>query len=368
MSVVVVGPRAVTGGSAVDAGLATAALDAIDDRLAVHDGRVVPVAALWDEVAAAAVVAGPKSVTLVVPTAWSTARVEVAEAALLGRCAAVRVRRRGVVLFGLGAVVVEFGSGAAVVTRAVGDVTAVATRHGADALLDVIGDCASVVLDVPTGVAIGPAEELDRRCRRRGLDVVWAGDDDVVALALDIESPCPKRSFDVRRLAVAAGVVVAVALLAGAALRAPPGTAPAPTGGMWVVEGRVAVEVPTAWTVRRVVSGPGSARVEMTAPDSRDAVYLTQAVVPVDETVQATGRALEAALRREPAGVFADFASDVVVADRPAVSYSETRGDTVVAWTVLVERGVRIAIGCRSPRTADCEHAVGSARTLGEIG
>lgn len=369
-TVLVVGPHGVTGARAVEPDLATAALDGIDDRLAVHNGRIVTVAELWDAVAAA--VLGPGAdgvagVTLVVPTSWPRARVEVVEAALLTHGSTVRVRRRAAVLRALAPVVVEFGAGGAVVTNAEGDVSAVASSHGSDAMLDTLGDCSAVVLDVPAGVPEALADELDRRCRRRRIEVSRVGDSDVRRVAdegEDGQRNSRARTFDVRRLSLAVGSIGAVALLAGAALRAPPEPG---VEGKWVLEGRVAVQVPGTWSVRRVVSGPGSARVEMTAPGAADAVYLTQALVAIDETIQATARALDAALRAETPGVFTDFDPDAVVEGRPAVTYREVRADAVVEWTVLVDRGVRIAVGCMAARSADCARAVASAHTLGEI-
>lgn len=369
-TVLVVGPHGVTGARAVEPDLATVALDAIDDRLAVHNGRIVTVEELWEAVAAAALGADADpvdGVTLVVPTSWRPARVEVVEAALLAFSSTVRVRRRAEVLRALAPMVVEFGSGGAVVTNVEGVVTAVASSHGSDAVLDALGDCSAVVLDVPAGVSAALADELDRRCRRRRIEVSRVGDSDVRRLADDADRRSSRAGvFDVRRMSLAAGIVAVVALLAGAALRAPPD----PTGGVegkWVLEGRVAVQVPATWSVRRVVSGPGSARVEMAAPDAADAVHLTQAVVAIDETIQTTARTLDAAVRAETAGVFTDFDPAAVVAGRPAVTYREVRAEAVVEWIVLVDRGVRIAVGCTAPRSADCERAVASAHTLGEI-
>mgnify|MGYP007130766823 CR=1 FL=1 len=50
------------------------------------------------------------------------------------------------------------------------------------------------------------------------------------------------------------------------------------------------MRVPADWTVRRVTDGPGSARVEITAPDDPGAaLYLTQSPVPdPDPAVTAT--------------------------------------------------------------------------------
>jgi type VII secretion-associated protein (TIGR03931 family) len=54
----------------------------------------------------------------------------------------------------------------------------------------------------------------------------------------------------------------------------------------------------------------------------------------------------------------------------PAVAYREVRDGHPVGWAVLVDRAVRIGIGCQSGPGADdalrpvCEQAVRSARVL----
>ena len=77
-----------------------------------------------------------------------------------------------------------------------------------------------------------------------------------------------------------------------------------------LVEGRVAVKVPAQWAVRRITSGPGSARVQVMAPDDANAVLITQSQVRRGETLSATAATLRTALDDQQAGVFDQFNPD----------------------------------------------------------
>jgi type VII secretion-associated protein (TIGR03931 family) len=112
-----------------------------------------------------------------------------------------------------------------------------------------------------------------------------------------------------------------------------------------LVEGRVGVQIPAGWTVRRITEGPGSARVEVVSPsDPELMIHLTQSGVG-DGSVADT---LQAALREQPAGVFVDFDPSAVVAARQVVSYREVRAGREIRWAVFVDGVVRIAVGCQS--------------------
>lgn len=351
-TVVVVGPATVTASVVVDPELAQTALDCIDDRLAVLDDEILPVDELWRRIADATEPA--RVVTLVVPAQWSAARVERIEGALLTTCADVVVRRRADVLRALAPAVVELSDTASI----------------PDGILASVGGAATVVLDIPTGVrGLEPlAIELERRLERRGVDVIRA-DDETVRRVAGAEQVSPRRRFDATRLVAVVAALTIIAVLAGVALRAPPDAAS--DDAKWIFEGRVAVEVGAEWTVSRIVNGPGSARVQVVSPDGAVVLHLTQAAVPPQETREGTARALDAALGRQPAGVFADFDPAASVAGRDAVTYREVRSG-IVDWTVVVEDGVRIAIGCLdgtvAPRRAvACERAIRTARTVDGI-
>jgi type VII secretion-associated protein (TIGR03931 family) len=129
--------------------------------------------------------------------------------------------------------------------------------------------------------------------------------------------------------------------------------------------------VPADWATQRVVSGPGSARVQLTSPsDPEVALHVTQSPVP-GETLSGTAERLKRAIDAEPAGVFVDFNPAGTSAGRPAVTYRELRPGHQVRWTVLLDGPVRISVGCQS-RPADegavrdaCEQAVRSAHSIG---
>jgi len=234
-----------------------------------------------------------------------------------------------------------------------------------------------VVIDVPGGLGGVEqlAEELARRLRRRNVEVSLV-DDDAVRCAVEADRrvdfvPSPRRRarVDRPRLAVVAGALVTVAALSGAAAATGVGASD-DVDVAWVIEGRLAVEVPADWTVERVTVGPGSARVRViSAMDERFAVHVTQARVPGHETMQATAETLKAALDAQPDGVFADFVADDRKADRPAVTYTEVRSEVAVDWVVVLDRGLRIAIGCQHPRAEPaigpiCERAVRTAHAI----
>ncbi|WP_319457897.1 MULTISPECIES: type VII secretion-associated protein [unclassified Mycobacterium] len=374
-AVVVIGPTAVCGPGVADAALVAVALECVDERLAVFDDRVVTVRALWGELVDAVCRSGFDSAVLVAPSWWPPSRVEFVEDVLLEVCAQVVVLRRGTALWSNESAVVEIGPDCVVVHLPDGERSVVSRSERpdfiADGVLAVLPTVASVVLDVPSGVggAATLADGLARRLRRRNVGVSVV-DDEGVRRAVEASgrrSPVRRLRFDPARVAVVTGALVAVTALAGAATGSGGGGV---VEGTWVVEGRVAVEVPTSWTVERVTSGPGSARVQAISPEEpRLALHVTQARVPDHETMQATSETLKAALDEQPDGVFADFDAAGQEAGRPAVTYTERRTAVAIDWVVLVDRGIRIAIGCQRPLSGPgggpaCERAVRTAHAV----
>ena len=69
--------------------------------------------------------------------------------------------------------------------------------------------------------------------------------------------------------------------------------------------------------------------------------------MPTQQTLDTTAAALRLALADEPDGVFVDFTAVGERGRRPVVTYREVRSDHHVSWAVLLDRGVRIAIGCQ---------------------
>lgn len=380
--VVVVGPAAVCGPGAVPAELASAALDAIDDRLTVHADRVVTVREVWGEVMRTALAGERNSAVLVVPSWWPRARVELVEAATRESCTQVIVQPRGRVTRSEASEVVELGPDCVVVHSAKGERRVLRTgapESVAEDVLTGLPAATSVIVEVPDGVPECAllAAELTSRMRRRGSSVRTLDDEGVRRATLaDYRTRVVGRSsrvgrlhFEKRRVAVLVGTVVVIGALAAAAL------APVPQGSRqgavaWVLEGRVAVELPAHWPVQRVMSGPGSARVQAVSPsEPRVAVHVTQARVRAQETLQQTAEVLRTALEQQPDGLFVDFDPHAERAGRAAVTYRELRAAIAVDWVVLLDRAVRIAVGCQRPveqlePDAACERAVRSAHAM----
>jgi type VII secretion-associated protein (TIGR03931 family) len=369
-----VGPATVSGPGVVEADLVSVALEAIDDRLAVHGDRVVAVREVWGEVMRAALAGEQRSAVLIVPSWWPRSRAELVEHAMLDSCAQVTVLARACVSRTGASHVVEFGPELVVVHAAAGNriVLPLAGRSSrvADEVVEILPAGASLVIDVPDGMreCTAVASEVARRMRARGVAATSLGDDGLRRAVLD-----SRRTHLVGvhtpRVAVLVGALAVIAALAGAALTSGD-EALASDDVTWVVEGRVAVELPAKWPVERVTSGPGSARVQVVSPNEpRVAIHVTQAGVRVEETLQDTAETLKVALDDQPHGLFVDFNPADRRAGRPAVTYRELRAAIGVDWVVMLDRGLRIAVGCQhvvdrpSPDPA-CERAVRTAHAL----
>ena len=96
---------------------------------------------------------------------------------------------------------------------------------------------------------------------------------------------------------------------------------------------------------------------------------MTQSQVAI-ATLSATAESLKHAIDAEPTGVFVDFNPVGTSAGRPAVTYREVRPGHDIQWIVLVDKAVRISIGCQSRHGQDdavrqvCDLAVRSARAV----
>jgi type VII secretion-associated protein (TIGR03931 family) len=376
--VVVVGPATVRGPGAVDAELISVALDCIDDELALVEDRAVPVDQVWRDVLRAAMDGPCDDVVLICPSWWASARVELVRGAARVSAEHVTVRQRVDVLAPSAAVEVGMEVAPELVVMHVADERHAVARVGAaEAVVEGLVGCLAgrdvVTVDVPSGVTQFGTEVV-RGLRRRGVEVTVVGDHTVVAAAREYQQRTRNEWSTWRRLATPRAAVLAGALLAATALTvaaAVPGTesteAPAMT---WLVEGRVAVEVPAQWAVERVTTGPGSARVQVVSPTNPlSVIHVTQSRVPNEQTLDVTAAALGVALAEEPDGVFVDFTARGQRAQRPVVAYREVRADRHVSWAVLLDRGVRIAIGCQgAPDDAGpeqfCDLAVRSARAV----
>ncbi len=359
--------------------MARAALEAIDDPVALLDGRPIAVPEILRALIAATLGRRVESLVVVHPSRWPRPRVDRVIAAALPMAGTVVARTRGEVIRARAAgpaVVIEIDaeltaiSAGALVVRGRDDVVAVAeiALRWADSL------GAEVFIDAPGEVpgAAQTAAAIRKALLHNGITVRTVHN---IELAPAPQSPAQESTDAIgrrvwRRPAVLSAAAAALLLGAGIAVR-PAAVTPGPQAGVVsVVEGRVAVEVPPDWTARRVTEGPGSRRVQVGSPaDPAAALHITWAYAP--GTTQAkTAEVLSGAIAGQPPGVFVDFNATAQVAGRPAVTYREIRPGRVIRWSVVQAGSSRVCIGCQSAPGRDeavraaCEQAVRSAREL----
>ena len=370
--VVVVGPKAIVGRGPVNFDAATIALESVDDVLALVDDRVMSVDDLWRDVLGSAVDGRCDDVALICPSWWGPSRIARVVAAARHWCDDVVVHLRSEVL--AAATVVELGP-ELVVVHADGRRNVI-TRgsHSAD-VVDAVVACVeglpAVTVDVPSGTTLLGAN-LARTLRLRGVEVTTEDDRtlaDAVRGTPGSETEAAARWRPTPRTVGMAAAVLTVGGLTFAGIGLD-GRNAEPTDVAWLVEGRVAVEVPAGWTVERITAGPGSARVQVVSPTGgSQAIQVTQSRVADTESLESTAEALTSALAEQPGGVFVDFTAAGERANRSAVTYREVRSDRSVDWTVLVDGGVRIAIGCQGPLAGPgpqsaCERAIRTAHAV----
>jgi len=393
--VVEVGPGGIRqlccGGDAiVDNEIAGAALESIDDAVTLVDLQPVAVEAVWRTVLASVDCAAGDTAMVIHPSWWTQARVDVVRAASHVAIGEVVMRPRTWLLTRgsrQATVVVEIADSFVVITGA----TVVAETRRRDlrcvvgaivrSVLEVAADSAeTVVIDAPSTVngAGALAATVAEKLRDSRMTVTQIDDDRLRELAgaaipgesSTVESNCTDGGIDRRHLRLALVIPMLGAALAVSALRHHDAPAHAGTQTGFLVEGHVALEIPAQWPTQRIVSGPGSARVQVTSSsDPEVALLVTQSRVALT-TLAATAEFLKQAIDAEQAGIFVDFNPTGHTAGRPAVTYREVRPNHDVRWSVLVDKDVRISIGCQSPRGHDdavrqaCDLAVRSARAV----
>lgn len=381
-----------------NAPMVAAALDAIDDEVALVDERPVAVDSLWRAVLQSVLGQPRRRVSVVHPSWWAASRVNVVNAAAEQLADSVLTRRRSWLLGQASpdpphaTVIVEIAEHFVVISAAavVAESRRAQPDRVAESVTQVVAGMASettstVVIDAPTAIAGAStlatmiADRVSHKCP--DLMVVHVDDARLQQLAVaafsnreEDNTPYLAGGGRGRRQRVCAAVLVAAAaspamLAVGIGSRhSAPTTGAIPT--TFLVEGRVAVSVPAQWRVQRVVGGPGSARVQVTSPsDPEVALLVTQSPV-AHETLTAAAESLKRAIDAEPLGVFVDFSPSGRSAGRPAVTYREVRTGHEIRWTVLLDGPVRISIGCQS-RTGGaaaildvCEQAVRSAHAV----
>jgi type VII secretion-associated protein (TIGR03931 family) len=403
--IIEVGPNAVRrlccgGATVADSEAERAAFEHIDDQVTLLDLRPVTVESLWRSVLAAVDCGTAEQVIVVHPSWWAPERVDVVGAAahvLVGRTV---LRSRSWLLAhafqaksGLVVLVVEIADDLVALT---GAALTAQTRHRdqqavadavAHSVLTMLSDSLDVVvIDAPR--TVHGARSLSALIARE----LQISDGTVAALEVDDIGlrklageivPPEDRACATSRKAVAADLrrglwrlalvllVISVVVGVGTVIRrTPPRGRDDSIRTTYVVEGHVELMVPAEWPMRRVVTGPGSARVQITSPsDPEVALHVTQSRVAL-RSLDATAEFLKSAIDAEPAGVFVDFNPTGHSADRLAVTYREIRSSHDIRWTVWVDNSVRISIGCQSRQGHDeavdqeCEVAVRSARAL----
>ncbi|OMC38795.1 type VII secretion-associated protein [Mycobacterium sp. GA-1841] len=382
-TVVEAGPVTVRGPRPVSAVHARTAVAGIDDDTVLIDDEPVAVTQLWVEILDA-VGGGALHVTLVCPTWWTVdqcrrvaavAETSGAEVVVIQRfqalrrsltdacCPVVEIADELVVVSGVEADVVPL-----TVARHIDGGGDVAPEAIVRAVMAVGSGAGQVIVDAPPEVAaadvLGPA--VAAALRAAGM-VVTSADTRTWHRALTAAITPVSEPVGGRRPRIGPAIMAAVAVavvLGGLTLAAQDRHGPAMT---LLVEGGVGIQVPTGWTVQRIVDGPGSARLQVISPaDPEVMIHLTQSAVG-DGAVADT---LREALQGQPAGVFVDFDPTVVIAGRPVVGYREVRSGREIRWAVFVDGPVRIAVGCQSPpgdgaavRSA-CEAATRSAHAV----
>jgi type VII secretion-associated protein (TIGR03931 family) len=382
--VVEVGPETVRGPNHVDAELVSAGIDGIDDELTLIDERPVAVADVWQTVMHDVIGDAAEATTLVVPTWWASSRVDcVLDAASMVADDVAVLRRADALRDALSdpvATVVEIAPEFVVVSTAEGDVRVV-PRMDADAVVAKIPLPTPVVVDAAEGIAgaLPLAAAIADRLRAKGVAVAIA-DRDWVRRSVEslpseeVRAPeaRPSTNRRLRVTAVLAGTLLSAAVLCGGfGSRHDVDRSAADMPMTLLVEGRVGVMVPAQWVVQRVTSGPGSARVQVVSPtDSDIALHVTQSPLASQSSRDAVTESLRSALRKQPEGVFVEFNPTDHRSDRPVITYREVRADYHIAWAVLVDKSLRIAIGCQSAPghegavREECDQAIRSAHAV----
>jgi type VII secretion-associated protein (TIGR03931 family) len=391
--IVEVGPNAIRrlccgGATVADSEEQRAAFEHIDDPVTLVDFRPVTVESVWRSVLSAVDCGTADEVIVVHPSWWAPDRVDVVGTAADVFAGDVALRPRSWLLAHaspdkseLATLVVEIADDLVAVT---GAAMAAQTRHrderdvvdGVVRGVMVSDSVDRVIIDAPRTVpgARGLSALMARELHKSGCSAAVVEVDDISLRRLaGAVVPAQSRASDsngksVSKLALVLPVI-GVAISAAIVMRqAAPRDEAIPT--TYVVEGHVALKVPAQWPMRRVVAGPGSARVQITSPsDPEVALHVTQSRVALP-SLDATAEFLKGAIDAAPAGVFVDFNPAGRRADRPAVTYREVRSGHDIRWTVWVDKTVRISIGCQSRPDHDeavdreCEVAVRSARAL----
>lgn len=384
-----------------DCAAMAAATECIDDAVALVNGRPTDVVSLWQRIIGS--LCGPNcgSLLIVHPTWWPGRRVQrmvdISMQSVPGARVVAVARSRVSIGHAVDRqpVVIEVGERLISICSGAGLVTVLDSASSPEFVVDtvskVVGEASHVLIDVPIGIShagewaasvrgllsdIGVdvtqvcldqavAEFGARPSRHGGLLRLWAGTPALVRRRLVSTSTIAVTSL----LVVTCGIGFVVAHTRGSRPVSSPGSA-AGDRVTNLIEGRVALRIPSDWNIERLTAGPGSRRVRISSPaETGLVVHVTQSYAP-GETLRGAAGALERAIGAESTEVFGDFNPHGERAGRSAVTYRETRLDRVIAWTVLVDGSMRIGIGCQTQwdREGDieeiCDDAVQSAHEV----
>jgi type VII secretion-associated protein (TIGR03931 family) len=392
--VVEIGPGTVRGPNDAREEWVSAAIECIDDTIALIDERPVPLAQVWRTVLHEVIGSSDATAVMVFPTWWPLPRIDLVMVAAQGLATGIAVRRRTSLLRrrfdGRAVTVVEIA--ADFVTVSPPDTAAVVLPRcdGTDVALAVareVGPATAVVVDAPARIAgaVSLGAAIAARLRADGVvatipDPDWAFDATEILPVVGRDGPAsldgvenpPESQRLGRRTAVVTGALVSCVAVVIAVAAFPAADPPADhMPSVLLVEGRLGVEVPAQWPVRRITSGPGSARLQIISPRAADvAIHITQSRLAPHQTEKSAADSLSNVMNEQPDGAFVDFDPATVVAGRPAVTYREVRADRQILWTVVVQGTLRIAIGCQSAPGREsavrsvCDQAVRSAHPV----
>jgi type VII secretion-associated protein (TIGR03931 family) len=378
--VIDIGPNSVRrlccgGATVVDA---ECAFESIDDAWALVDDRPVTVVSLWRDVLASIHCGTAGEVTVVHPSWWSSARVDVVTAAARELVDGAHVRPRSWLLrqaAAAAASIVEIAADFVVIVGA--EVVVESRRRDQSQVVEAVvrsvrSMAADVVIDAPAAVrGAGALAAAIAKRSSSGVSVAVVDDLRFRRLAAELKPGSAHRPAARRRWTLISLALPAALLIGVVAVRDHPAPRVHPHFPTTIaVEGHVSVEVPVDWPMRRIIAGPGSARLQFTSPaDPEAALHVTQSRVALPG-LDATADFLERAIDDAADGAFVDFNRAGRDAGRPVVTYREVRASHEIRWTVWVDNAVRISIGCqnRSGLAAAvdevCALAVRSARAL----
>jgi len=375
-TVVEAGPITVRGTNHADSEWVSAAIDGIDDELTLVGDRPVDVDEVWRTVIRDVADGHGDTLVVVCPTWWSPARVARVRDAASAVANDVVALRRAEVPRGGRTALVEIGPDFVVLASPTGRVE-VFRRGDIGALVASIPTSTAVVIDAHKGIE--GVSLLADRLRANGVGVTLA-DPEWVRRSIEeaptrdeAEVPDARQSTKCgARVAILAGTLLSAAALCGGFVASHDAQPSAPDTPMTLlVEGRVGVMVPVRWAIRRVTSGPGSARVQIVSPDDENvAVHVTQSSLAPLQSREQVAEALRRALRQEPDGVFVEFNPSDSRADQPVMTYREIRADHQIQWAVLIDGRLRIAVGCQSAPGHEqairevCDRAIRSAHAV----